>query len=190
MVAPIYRFVGSEEKICVRLRCRALSNGSVTTRGRSDPGAKGRKTMVFGRKKRAIMRLLVVEDEPLVAFDNEHSLTEEGFEVVATVDRVADAIAVLDAKNDIHLVLADVSLPDGSGIDIARHAHARGIAVIFCTGECPEGGRPFARGCLAKPYRPADLIAAIAAVDGQIQGRKAPRRLPRGFSLFEQPVAA
>jgi DNA-binding response OmpR family regulator len=146
--------------------------------------------MVFGRKKRVILRLLIVEDEPLVAFDNEHSLTEEGFEIVATVDRVADAIAVLDAEPDIHLVLADVNLSDGSGIDIARHAHARGVAVIFCTGECPQGGREFARGCLSKPYRPADLIGAIAAVDGQLQGRQRPKRLPRGFLLFEQPVAA
>jgi DNA-binding response OmpR family regulator len=146
--------------------------------------------MVFGRRKRVITRLLIVEDEPLVAFDNEYTLTEEGFEVVATVDKVADALAVLDANADVHLVLADVSLADGSGIDLARQAHARGVAVIFCTGDCPEGGRAFARGCLAKPYRPADLIDAIAAVDGQLQGRARPRRLPRGFSLFDQEATA
>jgi DNA-binding response OmpR family regulator len=137
-----------------------------------------------------ITRLLIVEDEPLVAFDNEYTLTEEGFEVVATVDKVADALAVLDANADVHLVLADVSLADGSGIDLARQAHARGVAVIFCTGDCPEGGRAFARGCLAKPYRPVDLIDAIAAVDGQLQGRARPRRLPRGFSLFDQEATA
>ncbi len=146
--------------------------------------------MVFGRRKRVIRRLLICEDEPLIAFDNEHALTEEGFEVVATVDRVADAIAVLDANADVHLVLADVSLADGNGIDLARQAHARGVAVIFCTGDCPEGGRAFARGCLAKPYNPADLIDAIAAVDGQMQGRARPRRLPRGFALFDQEAAA
>lgn len=146
--------------------------------------------MVFGRRKRVITRLLICEDEPLIAFDNEHALTEEGFEVVATVDRVADAIAVLDANADVHLVLADVSLADGNGIDLARQAHARGVAVIFCTGDCPEGGRAFARGCLAKPYTPADLLDAIAAVDGQMQGRARPRRLPRGFSLFDQEAAA
>jgi DNA-binding response OmpR family regulator len=146
--------------------------------------------MVFGRRKRVITRLLIVEDEPLVAFDNEYTLTEEGFEVVATVDKVADALAVLDANADVHLVLADVSLADGSGIDLARQAHGRGVAVIFCTGDCPADGRAFAHGCLAKPYRPADLIAAIAAVDGQLQGRARPRRLPRGFSLFEQEAAA
>jgi DNA-binding response OmpR family regulator len=146
--------------------------------------------MVFGHKKRVITRLLIVEDEPLVAFDNEHALIEQGFEVVATVDRVADALAVLGAAADLHLVLADISLADGSGIDVARAAHAQGIAVVFVTGDCPEGGRAFARGCLAKPYRPADLIAAIAAIDGQIQGRPRPRRLPRGFSLFDQDAAA
>lgn len=144
---------------------------------------------MFGNRKRVITRLLIVEDEPLVAFDNEHALIEEGFEVVATVDRVADALAVLNADAGVHLVLADVSLADGSGIDVARAAHERGVAVIFCTGECPEPGRPYARGCLAKPYRPTDLIAAIAAVDGQVQGRARPRRLPRGFSLFEQEAA-
>ncbi len=146
--------------------------------------------MVFGNRKRVITRLLLVEDEPLVAFDNEHSLIEEGFEVVATVDRVADALTVLGANADVHLVLVDVSLADGSGIDVARAAHAQGVPVIFCTGECPEPGRPYARGCLAKPYRPVDLLAAIAAVDGQIQGRARPRRLPRGFSLFDQEAAA
>ena len=144
--------------------------------------------MVFGSRKKVISRLLVVEDEPLVAFDNEHSLTEEGFEVVATVDRVADAIAALDSNPDVHLVLADVTLADGSGVDLAREAHGRGIAVIFCTADCPEGGRAFAHGCLAKPYRPADLLAAIDAVDGQLQGHARPRRLPPGFSLFEQPA--
>ena len=146
--------------------------------------------MVFGHAKRVISRLLVCEVEPLIAFDNEHALIEQGFEVVATVDRVADAIAVLASGVDVHLVLVDITLADGSGIDVARAAHDRGVAVGFVTGECPEGGRAFARGCLAKPYRPADLIAAIAAIDGQIQGRPRPRRLPSGFSLFDQEAAA
>jgi CheY-like chemotaxis protein len=142
--------------------------------------------MVFGQKKRVISRLLICEDEPLVAFDHEHLLTEEGFEVVATVDTASDAIAVLDANADIHLVLADISLAEGTGVDVARHAHAMGIPVIFVTGDCPTDGKPFARGCLAKPFRAADLLAAIAAIDGQLQGRKRPRRLPSAFALFDE----
>jgi CheY-like chemotaxis protein len=40
--------------------------------------------MLFGKRERAIRRILIVEDEPLVAFDNEHLLRECGYEVVAT----------------------------------------------------------------------------------------------------------
>ena len=47
--------------------------------------------MLFGKRERTIRRILVVEDEPLVAFDNEHMLQDAGYEVVATVDTLADA---------------------------------------------------------------------------------------------------
>ena len=69
--------------------------------------------MLFGRKKRRITRILIVEDEPLVAFDTEYFLSESGFEVVATLDRVADATAILSGEDEIHLVLVDVELADG-----------------------------------------------------------------------------
>lgn len=51
---------------------------------------------LFGRKKRRLVKLLVVEDEPLVAFDTEHVLTDAEFEVVATVDRVSKAVALIE----------------------------------------------------------------------------------------------
>ncbi|MDF0489514.1 response regulator [Sphingomonas sp. H39-1-10] len=142
--------------------------------------------MLFGRKKRRISRLLIVEDEPLVAFDTEHFLREAEFEIVATVDRVAEALAVLRRPQDVDLVLVDVRLSDGSGIDVARAAHAAGLPAMFVTGECPEGGRAVAVGCLAKPYVQRDLLAAIDAIEATLAG-KAPKRLPSGFTLF-RPV--
>jgi len=139
--------------------------------------------MLFGRKKRRISRLLIVEDEPLVAFDTEHFLREAEFEIVATVDRVADALAVLRRPEDVDLVLVDVRLSDGSGIDVARVAHGAGLPVIFVTGQCPSGGREVAAGCLAKPYGQRDLLGAIDAVEAVIEGGT-PKRLPGGFTLF------
>ena len=141
--------------------------------------------MLFGKKKRRITRLLLVEDEPLVAFDNEHLLTDQDYEIVATVDRVADALAAIASEEDIHLVLADVTLADGSGIDVARAAHARGIPVMFVTGGCPSEAEALASGCLAKPYAQRDLLAAIVAIEAALDG-KPPRRLPSGFRLFER----
>jgi hypothetical protein len=93
--------------------------------------------MLFGKRERTIVRILIVEDEPLVAFDNEHFLRDAGFEIVGTVDRVEDAVALIEAE-PLDLVLADVSLSDGGdGLDVARCAHSKGVPVLFVTGACP-----------------------------------------------------
>jgi DNA-binding response OmpR family regulator len=139
--------------------------------------------MLFAKKKRRISNLLLVEDEPLVAFDSEHFLRDAGYAVVATVDRVADALTVIENEGEIDLVLVDISLADGSGIDVARAAHGAGVPVLFVTGSCPEGGREVAAGCLAKPYAQRDLLGAITAIEAVLDGRT-PKKLPGGFSLF------
>jgi CheY-like chemotaxis protein len=141
--------------------------------------------MVFGRKQRRLVRLLVVEDEPLVAFDTEHLLSEDGFTVVATVDKVTDAVALVGDGQAIDLVLTDVSLADGSGIEVARAAAALGIPVLFVTGQCPGEAEALATGCLSKPYSPRALLSAIGAIEAKLDGRN-PRRLPAGFRLFDR----
>lgn len=139
--------------------------------------------MLFGKGVRIVNRLLIVEDEPLVAFDNEHFLRDAGFEVVATVDRVDDALRAIEAGG-IDLVLADVKLSEGGdGIEVARAAQGQGIPVLFVTGFCPVGAQGLAVGCLAKPYSQRDLRAAIDAVEAKLAGR-AVKRKPAGLSLF------
>ncbi|WP_454883675.1 response regulator [Sphingomonas oryzagri] len=142
---------------------------------------------MFGRgrpgEEARFRRILVVEDDALVAFDNEHGLNDAGFTVVATVDTAEDAEHHI-AAGGIDLVLADVSLRgEGTGIDVARVAHAAGIPLLFVTGHCPTEARAFAAGCLAKPYSRADLLAAILAIEARKAGRKA-RRLPKALHLF------
>lgn len=144
--------------------------------------------MIFGRKKRSIVRLLVVEDEPLIAFDAEHFLSDEGYEIVGTVDRVAEALAVIGSGTAIDLLLVDVSLTDGSGIDVARAAQARGVPVLFVTGNCPVEATEIATGCLAKPYAQRDLLGAIQAIETALAGKPV-KRLPSGFRLFERATS-
>lgn len=139
--------------------------------------------MLFGRKKRWIQRVLVVEDEPLVAFDTEHFLVSEGFEIVATVDSVAEALRVIAEEDAIDLVLADINLADGSGLTVAEAAQAEGIRVLFVTGSCPGDARALAVGCLAKPYPQRDLLAAISAIEAVLEGKR-PKKLPTSFNLF------
>ena len=142
--------------------------------------------MLFGRRQRTIRRILVVEDEPLVAFDNEHLLREAGYEVVATVDSLADAARVIQEEDRLDLVLTDVTLSgEGDGMDVARAAAAKGIPVLFVTGSCPPEAQTLGVGCLAKPYSEKIMKAALDALDRKLQGA-APKKLPAGLSLFER----
>jgi two-component system, response regulator PdtaR len=140
--------------------------------------------MLFGKLERVIKRIVIVEDEPLVAFDNEHFLRSAGYEVIATVDTVPDAIAAITSETD--LVLADLNLSDGgSGRDVAAIARERGVPLVFVTGEKPESACGQAIGLLSKPYSQRDLLDTIGAVEAVLSGRKA-KRVPRGFTLFGQ----
>jgi DNA-binding response OmpR family regulator len=141
--------------------------------------------MLFGRRERVIRRIAIVEDEPLVAFDNEHMLTEAGYEVVATVDNLADATRVIQ-EEEIDLILTDIKLTgDGDGMDVARAASAKGVPVLFVTGNCPVEAHSLGIGCLAKPFTEKMMKAALDALDSKLQGRKV-KKLPAGLSLYEQ----
>jgi CheY-like chemotaxis protein len=141
--------------------------------------------MLFGKRERAIRRILIVEDEPLVAFDNEHSLREAGYEVVATVDNLAEAVRVL-GEQEVDLVLTDVALNgDGDGMDVARAAATRKVPVLFVTGNCPMEAQTLAIGCLAKPYSDKILKSALEALDKTLQGEKV-KRVPPGLKIYEQ----
>ncbi len=139
--------------------------------------------MLFDTHMRTINRLLIVEDEPLVAFENEHGLAEAGYDVVATVDGVAAAIHVIETDS-LDLVLADIRLSDdGDGIEVARVAGRSGVPVLFVSGHCPVEARQLAVGCLAKPYRVRDLLDAIEAIEAMLQNKRK-RRLPAGLTLY------
>ena len=140
--------------------------------------------MLFGKRERLIRRIMIVEDEPLVAFDNEYGLTDAGYEVVATVDSRDDALAVI-AREKLDLVLTDIGLAgDGDGHDVARAAREKGVPVLLVTASCSDEGKALALGWLAKPYSMAVLERTLAALDRQLQGRPQ-RRLPRGLTIFE-----
>lgn len=139
--------------------------------------------MLFGRRERSIRRILIVEDEPLVAFDNETLLKEAGYEVVATVDSFADAMAVIEAEQ-LDLVLTDIRLNgEGSGIEVAEAARGRDIPVLFVTGHPSAESERLGVGCLAKPYSEKVLKAALAALDRHLQGAE-PKKVPRELTLY------
>ncbi|MBT2187130.1 response regulator [Sphingobium nicotianae] len=144
--------------------------------------------MFFSKRTQQIRRILIVEDEPLLAFDTEHALQQAGYEVVATVDRFRDADAVILGKGAVDLVITDIRLTGvRSGIELARHARELGIAVLFATANCPPDARDqgIALGWIAKPFQPRDLVRAIAICERLVSGLPA-GRLPAPLTVFPQ----
>jgi DNA-binding NtrC family response regulator len=138
--------------------------------------------MLFGKRKQVVKRILIVEDEPLTAFDNENMLGDAGYEIVATVDDLDEALNVLE-REEVHLVLSDVRLKkDQTGIHLAHAAKKRGIPTLFVTGFPHPDAAQIAIGCLLKPYSERQLCKAIECVDRHLQGHKV--KTPNGLELF------
>jgi DNA-binding response OmpR family regulator len=142
--------------------------------------------MLFGKRKRIVKRILVIEDEPLTAFDNEVMIKDAGYEVVATHDDFHEAVAALE-REKIDLILSDVRLRgQKTGIQLAEEAKRRGVPVLFVTGHPPDNAHELAIGCLMKPYSERQLRKALDAVDKHLAGKKP--KLPAGMELYESPA--
>ena len=113
-------------------------------------------------------RILIIEDEPIIAMDIEMIVSELGHDVVAVATTHAEAVAEAQ-KHKPGLVLADIQLADNSsGIEAVQEIlEDVKLPVIFITA-FPErlltGDRPEPAFLLTKPYQPATLRAAIAQV--------------------------
>ena len=142
--------------------------------------------MLFGKRKRIVKRILIVEDEPLTAFDNEVMLADLGYDVVATLDNFDAAIALLN-REKLDLILSDMRLSgERNGMDLAAAAKSRGIPVLFSTGyDLPPDAGSVAIGCLRKPYSERQLRDALDCVDKLLGGENV--KAPRGLELYVQP---
>jgi DNA-binding response OmpR family regulator len=138
--------------------------------------------MLFGKRNRRVKRILIVEDEPLTAFDNENMLADAGYEIVGTVDDFREALRILDSQG-ADLVLSDVRLrSQQNGIDLAGRARELGVPTLFATGHAYPHAAEVAVGCLAKPYSERQLLKAVECVDRHLQGEKV--KPPKGLELF------
>lgn len=111
-------------------------------------------------------RVLIIEDETLIAMDLNDIVTNLGHTVVATADTAARAIAAA-AKHKPDLVLADIQLADGSsGIDAVQEILSQvSVPVIFITAfpdRLLTGQRPEPTFLISKPYAEDTVRAAVS----------------------------
>jgi DNA-binding NarL/FixJ family response regulator len=118
-------------------------------------------------------RILVVEDDFLIAMQTEAALAAAGFHVIGTAATAEQALALAEKERPV-LAVMDIRLASKrDGIDAARELyHELNIRCIFATAHDDETTRkraaPYAPlGWLAKPYTTASLIALVADAVGK-----------------------
>lgn len=116
------------------------------------------------------LRVLVIEDEPLILMDVDAALTDAGFEVVTSAS-AAQGIAVFDERSaEICALVTDIRLGKGaSGWDVARHIREAvpTLPVVYMSGD--SSGEWTAQGVpnsimIAKPFAFPQLITAISTL--------------------------
>ena len=112
------------------------------------------------------MRVLIVEDEALIAMDLAMLVTDLGHNVCAIAASAAAAITQA-AAHDPDVVLMDIRLAHSSGIDAARELHARqALRCIFLSANLDEPTRTALLPCdpidlVGKPVLPIVLERAL-----------------------------
>ena len=133
------------------------------------------------------MRVLIVEDEALIAWMLADSLEGAGHEVIGPAAAMAEALAVCEAAAPPELAVLDINLRDGSnGVALARALLGRwGVRSIFASAQTVEvrWARDIALGCIRKPYRPETVLRGVEVAREVMDGRT-PRQVPAGFELF------
>ncbi len=114
-------------------------------------------------------RILVVEDDPVIAGALEDDLTLEGYEVTVVHDGAhASALATRDPFD---LIVLDVMLPGRDGFDICRDVRKAGrrTPILMLTARAQEAEKvmAFEQGAddyVTKPFGPKELRARIKAL--------------------------
>lgn len=94
------------------------------------------------RGRGGLPKILVVDDDALIAMELGERLTDMGYEVLGPAHSIAEAEAVL-ARTTPDAALLDASLAGGaSSVPLAVTLHAKGVRVAFCTGYDRVKGAP------------------------------------------------
>jgi DNA-binding response OmpR family regulator len=116
----------------------------------------------------AVKRILIVDDEPQIGDVVSAYLKQESFDTVVR-GNVASALAEIEQHRPDMMIL-DITLPDGSGLDILRRsAEGRRIPTIMLTARSEEVDRIVglelgADDYIVKPFSPREVVARVRAV--------------------------
>ncbi|MBI4487270.1 MAG: response regulator [Acidobacteria bacterium] len=113
--------------------------------------------------EKSLPTVLVVDDDPRIRDLLTLLLRFSKFEVVAAASP-AEALAAVEARSDIGLVLADIVMPQMNGYDLADEIMQirPGVRMVFMSGVSADPmRRPVNAPCLAKPFTVEELLRVV-----------------------------
>ena len=109
------------------------------------------------------VRVLVVEDDYLLAWDTGSALSRAGAEIVGPVSNEGDALEAI-RQGDLGAAVTDVNLGLGPSFETARALKKAGVPFVFLTGydqvSIPEEFRDVSR--LVKPVDTKEIVRELA----------------------------
>lgn len=110
-------------------------------------------------------RVLVVEDNPVIAFDIDDALRESGAEVVGPAHDIESGLALI-RKDALDGAVLDIDIAGRPVWPIARELKSDGVPFVFVSGDCDKGlPEDFAGAvCLHKPAPTDAILTTVAAV--------------------------
>jgi DNA-binding NtrC family response regulator len=115
-----------------------------------------------GRRAVASARVLVVEDEPIVALDLERTFTEAGATVIGPAYSVAEAMELARGAS-VDVAILDVRLGEETSRDVVDMLTSRGVPMLIYSGQV-EDMVDVASGEAIRLSKPASRRALIGAV--------------------------
>lgn len=112
------------------------------------------------------MKVLIVEDEPLVAIDIEDTLEDAGFEGVAIAPSVEGALSFVE-RGGFDLAVVDANLGGKSAGVVAEALTVRAIPFLGLSGYTRSQGADASDAApfLSKPFSPDALVEALRALN-------------------------
>jgi DNA-binding response OmpR family regulator len=134
-----------------------------------------------------VLKVLLAEDDLMIADLVEDALTSHGYAVCGIARTVSEAVA-LGRLHHPELAVIDMRLADGGlGTEIVGQLHdGPPIGILYASGninqviELAESG-----ACIAKPFHATDLVRALGIVRQIAIGNNPSRPFPHGFHLLE-----
>jgi len=141
-------------------------------------------------------KVLVIEDEPDIRKTLEYNLTREGFDV-SGCGSIKEAKKLIEIPN-FSIILLDLMLPDGSGLDLCREVKSnsltKDIPIIILTAKDDEvdkvvGFELGADDYVTKPFSVRELILRVKAIlKRNAKPLSAPLEINRNFGLLKMDI--